>query len=296
MYSTFVVLAIFGILARFMYLQHKEQEALYESHNHYLLVAQYYIGTTSMHKRKPILWIHTQTDVNARHWESFGSRNTRKLNQPYLFITMKSIYDQCKDSFNICVINDDSFHHLLTDWDESLGRTIGLAKLLYVYGGLVVPQSFLCVQDLLPFSKHDLFVAEGFTTSTARTKFAPNTAFMACKRNAPVMNTFILLLERIHKQQSNQHRFQDTVGKWLRKHAFVLDGVKIGIKRTDGDPVTVGDLLGTTHIPISSNVYGLLLPQQDLLDRTKYNWFARMSVDQILNSDMMVARYILASH
>ena len=35
---------------------------------------------------KPIIWIHMVRDINARNWLSFYSRNSTKLNQPYLFI------------------------------------------------------------------------------------------------------------------------------------------------------------------------------------------------------------------
>jgi len=276
---------------------------MYESHNHYLLVAEYYIGTTTMHRRKPILWVHTQTDINSRHWETFGSRNTTKLNQPYLQITMKSIYEQCKDSFNVCLITDDSFSHLL-NWNidfhdipcKSTYRTLGLSMLLYEYGGVVVPQSFLCNHDLLPLTKHDFIVAEGFNTSTARRTFSPSTEFMACKRKCKDMQSFISFQEHIYKQKTNQHIFQGKLSAWLKRHATVLDGMKIGIKQTNGAPVTVGDLLGTSHLSMSKNGYGILIPQQDILRHTKYSWFARLSTQQLLSSDLIIAKYMIASH
>ena len=81
------------------------------------------------------------------------------INQDYIYICVKSIIDRCGDSFHVCIINDDSFEKLLPNWkidmtliDEPiLGymRTLGLMKLMYKYGGLLVPYSFVCYQDLI---------------------------------------------------------------------------------------------------------------------------------------------------
>ena len=57
-----------------------------------------------MDRKKPFLWIPVEYDINERHWLNFGSRNTTNLNQPYLYLTIRSIIDKCGDSFNICII------------------------------------------------------------------------------------------------------------------------------------------------------------------------------------------------
>jgi hypothetical protein len=303
MQSELILLVFVGILAKFMYHQHNLEESMYESHNHYVLVAQYYIGTTTMHKRKPILWIHTQTELNSRNWLTFGSRNTHQLNQPYLQITMKSIYDHCKDTFNICLINDDSFNHLL-NWNveiddipcKSTYRTLALSMILHEYGGLLVPQSFLCYKDLTPLLTPSFLVAEGWTQSTRNVEFEANPTFMSCKRNCTTMKAFIQFQEKIYKEKTEDHVFSGRISKWLSKHATILDGVKIGIKCTDGTPVTIQDLLGNVHIPISQQKYGILLPHEDLLTRTKYNWFSRLSTDQVLSSNMIISKYMIAAH
>ena len=62
-----------------------------------------------MDRNKPFLWIPVEYDVNERQWLNFGSRNTTNLNQPYLYLTIRSIIDKCGDSFNICIIIIDLF-------------------------------------------------------------------------------------------------------------------------------------------------------------------------------------------
>ena len=56
----------------------------------YELIKKYLLNESSLaSSKKPILWIHSKYDVNARNWESFYSRNTQKINQPYIYLTMK---------------------------------------------------------------------------------------------------------------------------------------------------------------------------------------------------------------
>ena len=70
--------------------------------------------------KKPILWIHIPYEYNARNWQSFGSRGTFDLNQPYLYLTMQSIINKCSDSFQICIIDDQSFEKLIPDWTVNM--------------------------------------------------------------------------------------------------------------------------------------------------------------------------------
>ena len=66
------------------------------------------------------MWIHNTRGINARHWESFYSRNTRKVNQPYLISCIESANQHCSNSFNICIIDDDSFKKLIDGWNINI--------------------------------------------------------------------------------------------------------------------------------------------------------------------------------
>ena len=63
--------------------------------------------------KKPILWIYIPHYYNSRHWESFGSRSSFQLNQPYIYLTIQSIIQHCSDDFYICIIDNNSFNKLL---------------------------------------------------------------------------------------------------------------------------------------------------------------------------------------
>ena len=108
--------------------------------------------------KKPILWIHVPYEYNSRKWLSFGSRSSFELNQPYLYLTVRSIMKHCDQSFTICIIDDNSFKKLIPGWNIEMSkisspisdnmRKLGIMKLIYIYGGLNCPISFLCMRNL----------------------------------------------------------------------------------------------------------------------------------------------------
>lgn len=300
--TKWLILVIFGLIANYLYYQYRQSEETFESCEHYKLVSEYFLDKG--HKQKPILWIHTSTEINARNWESFGSRTTTKLNQPYLHMTMKSIYDKCKDSFNVCLINDDSFASLLS-WNIQLDdlsdpikthyRKLGLCMILYEYGGILVPQSFLCRQDLKPLSRELNFAIETINHSVNEKVYLPDTVFMGCKKKNESMKQLIKYQEQLYKDKTEQCDFNGSVSEWIQQHFKILDGSWIGIKKIDQSPVTLQELLGTTELKLPCH-YGIYMPQEEILQRPKYSWFARMSTDQILESSFLFSKFIKSSY
>ena len=178
-YSNYIYTLIVSLVIGFFYNRYKRFEDVGEEKASYAMVQKYLINMTpndandndnedvaKKQFKKPILWIHMKYDVNARWWSSFYSRNSTDLNQPYLYLTIKSIIDTCGQDFHICLIDDESFGKLMPDWivDVSLladpvktkVREIALAKLLYRYGGLRVPPAFICFQSLLPLYNYNM--------------------------------------------------------------------------------------------------------------------------------------------
>ena len=137
----------------------KNVQQNFETNDENKLIQDYLLNESPLYGyNRPKLWIHSKYEINARKWKDFYSRNTTDLNQQYLHLTIKSIINHCGDDFNICLIDDESFNKLLPLWDvhvssmaepvKSQYRELGMARLLQVYGGMVVPNSFLCIKNL----------------------------------------------------------------------------------------------------------------------------------------------------
>ena len=73
------------------------------------LIRQFLLNDSVISNNKPLMWIHTSYNTNARHWPAFYSRNTKLLNEPYIQACVESLVKHCGNSFNICLIDNNSF-------------------------------------------------------------------------------------------------------------------------------------------------------------------------------------------
>ena len=118
-YAKYILTIITMTLAGILYEKYKNTELNDEDARNYELVKKYLLNDSSLaQSKRPILWIHMTYDTNARWWPTFCSRNTNCLNQPYKYLTIKSIIDKCGNDFNICLIDDDTFSKILPGWDH----------------------------------------------------------------------------------------------------------------------------------------------------------------------------------
>ena len=169
-------------------------------------ISDFFLGNQSIanigYLSKPILWIHCPFEYNSRNWNSFGSRSSYELNQPYLYLTTKSIIQHCQSSFQIVIFDDTSFSKLIPNWTHSglplkdVTRVSGFLKILYIYGGLITPISFLCLKDLITLynkgiRNNKMFICENLNYNTIHPSiFIPDCNFIGANKS----NHFIKLL------------------------------------------------------------------------------------------------------
>lgn len=310
-YTNLFIFCIIVIIITFS-IQHVNQPKF---HNHHLL-HPYAVDREHLEPSKPILWIFVPQHINSRNWKDFYSRNTNDLNLPYLYITLKSIMDHCGSSFNILLINQQSFQTLLPDWNiqfHSLAEPIkdhfiqlGMHKLLYEYGGMTIPCSFLCKRNLIDLyytgtQSYEIFAIENMNTSVSAGKspFIPDPSMMGCIKHHPLMHELIQYETILYnKDLTSESDFNGNVNVWLTaKHLeyriTVIDSSYIGVKRCDSSPVLLGELLSTKQdLKLLPTIYGILIPYKQLLSQLNYQWFIRMSTTQILKSDLSIVKYI----
>ena len=158
--SSIIALLIVGMI----YDKYKSHVVDDDDTKHYELVRKYLLNESSLaQSKRPIMWIHNEYNQNSRNWNSFGSRNTDNLNQPYLHLIIKTLIDKCGKDFNICLIDDDTFGNIIPDWNINLHlvsdpikgklRQLAFARLLNSFGGFLVPSSFLCFVNLIELYK-----------------------------------------------------------------------------------------------------------------------------------------------
>ena len=265
----------------------------------------------------PIMWVYIPYRYNARSWCSFGSRGSFDLNQPYLNLTIKSIIKMCDKSFKICLIDDNSFEKLLPKWNIDISkvgepgadyiRQLGLLKLVYHYGGMALPVSFLCLKNLNSLFKkgctnNNMFVVENIdrNVTSVHYDYYPDITFMGAEKpKCRVLGDLIEFTERmISSDYTAQFEFLGEINRWCNKRIEtgqmnLIPGNSIGIKTIDNSPVLIEDLLGTNDINMDKNMCGIYIPQQMLLKRTTFQWFIRSSQKQVLEGNYILSKYFL---
>ena len=320
----FVVLSLIGIAYNEV-----KRRYLDTDNDHYKIVKKYLLNDNDALLNKlpdsklPIIWIHSKYEINARNWIDFYSRNTKNINQPYKELTMKSIIDKCGKDFNICLICDNSFSDLLPNWNIDINkvadpiksklRDLAIAKTLHIYGGMLLPDSFICLDSLkyiydTGVSGDKMFVGELLDTTSIknpdskiniRIDYHPNTKLMGCSRNCEAMNCYINMLETLISQDSTAESiFTGEIKNWLNdkvnnQSINIITSEYLGGRDNNNTLVTLDQLMGNSFIEFHDSLLGIYIPGDELLLRSKYSWLSRMSSQQVLESNNVLGKYLV---
>jgi len=317
--SNLIILFSILIVVGFFYKRYTDKLELEENGDIYESIQKYLLDDVALGKsKKPILWVHVPYEYNSRNWLSFGSRSSFNLNQPYLYLTMRSIIRQCDKSFTICIIDDASFKKLIPGWNIDMTkisdpilsnmRTLGIAKLLYIYGGLTCPLSFVCLKNLSGLynkgTRGDkMFVCETInrTATSSELDFFPNLSFFGAPKECRTIEELCHFIQStISNDYTAESVFLGEFDKWCmqrieRGQINVIDGIEIGTKTTTGKQIVIDDLLANHYLDVSIETYGIYIPADEILKRHKFEWFARLSEKQVLQSESIIGNYILTA-
>ena len=316
LFILFFILIVLG----FFYKRFEDKRMREESGDTYEAIQKYLLDDVTLGKsKKPILWIHVPYEYNSRNWLSFGSRSSFDLNQPYLYLTVRSILKQCDDSFTICIIDDASFKRLIPGWNINMTtisdpilsnmRMMGLMKLLYIYGGLVCPISFVCLKNLHGLYEkgirgEKMFVCETVDRNSTSTDidFFPNFTFCGAPKECETVRELCSFIERTSSHDyTAETKFLGNYDKWCKQRIEngtmnMIEGVEIGTKTIDESPIILDDLMSNHYLDLYQGTYGILIPADEILNRRKYEWFARLSQKQVMESDTIIGNYLLLAN
>ena len=318
MISNIIIFFIIFIVITILYQRYLEKNTYVSEYDNYKAIQKHLLIDTELiyKSKKPIIWIHIPYEYNSRHWQSFGSRSSCNLNQPYLYLTAKTIIKNCDDSFMICFIDDESFKKLIPDWNIDLSlignpmlnyiRQLAIMKLIYLYGGMNIPVSFLCFKDLIHLYKqgtkyNKMFIGENidYNITSVHYDFYPNIEFIGANKSNETIGELIEFMQRIiSRDYTAQVEFLGEFNRWCNKRVemgkiYVVDGKYLGVKNVEDDAVLIENLLGEEYINYHTDMYGIWIADKMILKRTTYEWFPRMSEEQVLKGNFILAKYIL---
>lgn len=301
----------------------KKALTINEPDDDYEMVKKYLLNDSPLYGyNKPKIWIHTKYELNARKWRDFYSRNSYDLNQPYIHLTIRSIIHHCSDDFHICLIDDETFSKLIPTWDihlpsiaeplKSQYRQLALAQLVYFYGGMVVPNSFLCERPLKSLYEEGItgsnpFVCEAVNRTVnlqhgIKSPFIPDMYFFGAKKNNPVIKEYIDYLQQrgLNGHITNVYEFLgDTsvgaIGTIKQGRMNLIGGEFIGIKTKKRKPVLIEDLMEDNFLDIYENTYGIYIPEDELLIRPKFSWLCVCTTAQIMEANTFITNHLKTS-
>lgn len=310
----FVIITIVG------YFGNKFKSFFEGPSDEYSLIKAYLLNDSPLYGyNKPKIWIHSKFEYNARKWKSFHSRSSTDLNQNYVHLTIQSIIDHCGENFHVCLIDDDTFSKLIPTWDidiksiaepmKSHIRDIAMAELLYYYGGIVLPNTFICFKDLKEFyldatQDDKAFVCENVNhyenlLKNRFNQFIPDTKIMGANKNNETIKEFAKYLkERVYKGHfTNEHEFVGDSAAWLlnQPKMNVVNGAIIGVKTAKGKPILLDDLMSEIYIDLREDCVGVYVNGDEVLTRTRFQWLPVISTEELLKSSSMLVNYLKVS-
>ena len=136
--------------------------------------------------------------------------------------------------------------------------------------------------------------------STSQTvDFFPSVQFMGCTKNNAIMSSYINYLETLVSTDfTSESVFLGQAARWMygvveQGQVRLIKASQLGVQDNCGKPITLESLMGNTYVQLCSDALGMYVPYDEILKRTAYQWFARLSAKQVLESDTVVGKHLL---
>jgi hypothetical protein len=181
---------------------------------------------------------------------------------------------------------------------------------------MVVPNSFLCLKNLRDMYYNGIagehpFVCENTNRTVNLAKgpktslFIPDSFIMGAKKNDPVIQEYIEYIKKTNRIGSVAHfdmaiellgiNNQWFIDKLEMGQLNLIDGGLVGVKTTEGKKILIEELTDEYFLDLNPAAYGIYIPQEEILVRPKFQWFAIMSGEEMLNTKMIIAKYMKVS-
>jgi len=72
----------------------------------------------------------------------------------------------------------------------------------------------------------------------------------------------------------------------------LMSGEHVGVKTQKRAAIFVDHLMEEQYLDLAPNCVGIYIPESEILSRKKYQWFAVMTTDELMNTSMAITRYM----
>jgi hypothetical protein len=293
-----VLFIILFVFLNYNYYKEKKREYIAEKRQEELVLDDffYHKDLLSKSKRRKI-WVYIPIEKNSRVWESFGSRTSTHLNLSVMNLCIKSIIDWCAQSYDIILFTDHDIGEILktgVDLSTLSGdvldkhRQLSILEILYEYGGILVPPTLYLRNNIKQQDESDRwFVCDAVNTENSSTHDRLPSMFIT---GAPAkdnqLRAYIDCLSKDVREDFIENYF-------VKNDIFVLDGCIFGTKNKNNENITLDDLMANKKLNLHELNVGLYLPYRELMSRTYYKWYCKMSERQVLGCNCAFSYYMI---
>ncbi len=302
--STFIIIVSVGIL----YDKYKSKYLPDEELAQIDMVNRHLLGDNGYNIQRPILWIHSDDELRQR----------KSMNGAYIECCKETIIKHCGESFNICLIDDTSFKKLIPEWNIEIKdlasplkekiRLLAISKVIYKYGGMVLPETTIVLKDLLTtynngIKETGVFIGNIKNNSNLiddKTCY-PNKLVVGAIKNNNEINNYIKFLEiLVSKDYTSESDFTKNIEKYLsnqivNKKINSICSQVFGSKSANGKAITVDELMSDKNINYSCKTVCIVISKEDLVKRRQYGWFLKLSKKEIFECNSAIAKFIVFS-
>jgi hypothetical protein len=121
------------------------------------------------------------------------------------------------------------------------------------------------------------------------------------KNNEEILSLNGLLKQKWNGHFSQEMEFQGFKNHWLMEQIHqqkiqLISGEFIGIKKRNGKPILLDDLMEEAFLDIDMDkIYGIYIPKDELLRRPKYQWFAILPFEDVLECNIILSKFFKTS-
>jgi len=303
MYQYFIIIIL--LIAYLIYLQYNnlyEQDKLLFKGELIDVNTFFFSDSYLKQSKNRKVWVHIPFEKNSRDWTNFGSRTSTNLNLAYMTLCIKSIIDHCGEKYDVFIIDDTNFSSLLDD-DIDMNKLSGalkekyrelcMLKVLYKYGGVILPPSLFLKKSIKKIDNPNTwYVSEiGNQFNVSYLPTYPTQLLMGSNKHNNELIQYIHHYEERIKNDFGEESLH--FSNYLKSHNVeCLDGKIIGVKDKHGQPIMLEDLMENKKIHLHSNHVGVYIPHNELIKRTKYNWFCALDAKEVLECNIFISHYM----
>lgn len=300
----FILFLLLFVFLNYNYYKQKKRDYIAEKRKEELTIDDFFYHKDLLkNSKRRKIWVYIPLEKNARQWESFGSRTTTHINFSVMNLCIKSIIDWCSQSYDIILFTQKDIEDILRARDDSppvvdlstlagdvleKQRELSILEILYEYGGILLPSTLYMRSNLKYQDALDRwFVCDvNNTEHSTVNKRVPSKVITGAPAKDPQLRIYIDYLNHAGKEEYAENYF-------VRNNIFVLDGCIFGTKNKKNENITLDDLMSNHKLNLHELNIGLYLPYDEIMKRTLYKWYIRMSERQVLGCNCAFSYYMI---